>query len=105
MPGDRPAILFGMGERTVNYDRIAATFDKRYKSGAGEGQRQIPAALRQLLRSDKPNRILEVGCGTGFWLDSFGTNEAVFGMDLSFGMLSLARRRHPALVCGTAEQL
>src|SRR5262252_7959910 len=71
----------------VNYDDIASTYDGRYRRGLGEGQHTIPAALSQLLTPDVPNHILEVGCGTGFWLGSFGDRHKVYGMDVSQGML------------------
>jgi SAM-dependent methyltransferase len=89
----------------VNYDDIAATYDARYTSGVGEGQHTVPVALQQLLRPGITNRVLEVGCGTGFWLSSFHGTHDVYGLDLSPGMLSKAKAKHTKLVCGTAEQL
>jgi ubiquinone/menaquinone biosynthesis C-methylase UbiE len=99
--------LFVMNERQVDYDAIAATYDERYASGVGEGQHTVPAALRQLLRPDLSSHILEVGCGTGFWLASFASDDEVYGLDLSPGMLRRAREKHANayLICGTAEQL
>src|SRR5438876_1008553 len=94
-----------MNERRVNYDEVAVTYDDRYASGVGEAQHTIPAALRQLLRPDTANQTLEVGCGTGFWLGSFGIGHEVYGLDLSSVMLARARKRHLVLVCGSAEQL
>jgi ubiquinone/menaquinone biosynthesis C-methylase UbiE len=89
----------------VNYDEVASTYDARYKSDAGEAQHTIPQALRELLRPGVRNRNLEVGCGTGFWLDSFGSEHEVIGIDLSQGMLSRAKLKHTSLICGTADQL
>jgi ubiquinone/menaquinone biosynthesis C-methylase UbiE len=96
-----------MPEPRVNYDEIAPTYDSRYKSGIGEGQHTIPSALRELLPPGQTNRILEVGCGTGYWLRSFGGGNKVFGIDLSPGMLGQARKRQPdaMLVCGDAGHL
>jgi ubiquinone/menaquinone biosynthesis C-methylase UbiE len=94
-----------MTERRVNYDEIASTYGARYASRLVEGQHTIPAALRELVRANVSNRILEVGCGTGFWLSSFGADHAVCGLDLSFQMLKLAKKKHAALACATAEQL
>jgi ubiquinone/menaquinone biosynthesis C-methylase UbiE len=92
-------------QRRVDYDDIASTYDARYRSQEGEGQHTIPPALRELLRPGVRYRILEVGCGTGFWLGSFGSGHDVFGIDLSQGMLSRAKLKQTNLVCGTADQL
>src|SRR5262249_32615783 len=92
-------------ERRVDYDTIAPTYDERYASPFGEAQHTIPAALRELLRPDLSNRVLEVGCGTGFWLGSFSADDQIFGIDLSIPMLNTARKRHPAVACGMAEHV
>ena len=94
-----------MSNTRVNYDDIASTYDARYKSGAGEGQHTIPAALRQLLKPNAPNRILEVGCGTGYWLNSFDPRDTLYGLDVAHAMLTRARERHPDLIRATAEHL
>lgn len=92
-------------QRRVDYDDIASTYDARYGSHAAEAQHTIPPALRELLRQGVRNRILEVGCGTGFWLDSFGSDHEVCGIDLSQGMLRRAKLKQTNLICGTADQL
>jgi ubiquinone/menaquinone biosynthesis C-methylase UbiE len=94
-----------MTERRVNYDEVAATYDARYRWGVGEGQRTISVALRQLLPPGPSNRILEVGCGTGFWLSSFNSADPVYGVDISSAMLAKAKARHADLTQCTAEQL
>src|SRR5438876_389012 len=78
-----------MREPRVSYDEVAAIFDKRYTTGRGEGQDAIPGALRQLLQPGTPNRVLEVGCGTGFWLGSFDNEGGVCGIG------SIARHADP----------
>jgi ubiquinone/menaquinone biosynthesis C-methylase UbiE len=94
-----------MNEHKVDYDTIASTYDSRFAGGLREGQHTIPAALHQLRRVESANDILEVGCGTGFWLGSFSAGDHVSGLDLSLQMLARAKCRHAALVCGTAEQI
>src|SRR5579863_6588465 len=94
-----------MNSNRVDYDDIASTYDARYTTGLGEGQHTVPAALRELLRPGVSNRTLEVGCGTGYWLDSFGKGHEVYGLDLSHAMLCRAKTRHPDVIRGTADQL
>jgi ubiquinone/menaquinone biosynthesis C-methylase UbiE len=57
-------------------------------------------------------KILEVGCGTGFWVRDFlkwgARPENIIGVDLLFSRLSEARRMSPerlSLVCGSASAL
>lgn len=67
----------------VDYDRLAAGYDKRYAANALDG---IARALRSLARG----RVLEVGCGTGRWLSEL---PGALGIDTSLAML--ARSRSP----------
>lgn len=48
--------------------------------------------------------VLDVGCGTGF-VSSFLRNCPVVGLDLSYGMAEVYRRRFGAVVMGDAEAL
>jgi len=92
-------------QQPVPYDQIAPTFDQRYVARTYEG---ITNSLRSLVKDLKAEQILEVGCGTGHWLDML-QNEAhqVYGLDLSPGMLQEARKKGSSfyLVCGRASQL
>lgn len=77
--------------RPINYDEIANIYDQRYRSAyKPEG---IVAKLLDLARDVRPERILEVGCGTGHWVNVLQTTAQVYGMDSSFGMLQKARER------------
>lgn len=89
----------------VNYDQIAATYDRRYESNSLD---ELAEALRSLVTGHEARRILEVGCGTGRWLAALpGAGRRVFGLDLSPGMLHQARKRSAPvyLACGRAGQL
>lgn len=81
--------------KPVNYDRIASSYNDRYQVN------RLPAverALVEFVRKKQPRRILEVGCGTGRWLNSIGSMaDGVFGLDLSYGMLTQARKENPNL--------
>lgn len=65
-------------------------------------------ALKEIAQAVQGHRILEVGCGTGHWLEGLrGVSSRLYGIDLSAGMLAQAQGR--ALPCmlarGRAEAL
>jgi len=84
-------------------DTLAAV-RAHYDAAAPERERWLArnryyyAAIERLLRFLVPPglRILDVGCGTGDHLAAVRPSLGV-GVDLSDGMLGLARRKHPAL--------
>ncbi|HUA32767.1 MAG TPA: class I SAM-dependent methyltransferase [Candidatus Binataceae bacterium] len=89
----------------VNYDQIAATFDARYAGG-------IYAALldtmREFVATRAPATVLEVGCGTGYWISALrDLTRRIVGLDYSREMLRAAREKNPAtpFVRGTATAL
>src|SRR5687767_5711380 len=91
--------------RTVDYDHIADTYDRRYQENDYSG---VEAALIAFVGEYSDQRILEVGCGTGHWLRSLdGGGIRVAGTDTSARMLAHARVQAPraALVHGAAERL
>lgn len=94
-----------MSNQHVNYDNVAPTYNGRY---ARKGLEGISSALRTLARNVRPERILEVGCGTGHWLEELSPlAHHVHGLDFSSGMLRQARQRssHFHLTHGRANQL
>jgi len=81
----------------VDYDQIAAQYNRRYQANPLIG---IEQALAHSGRSLKATRILEVGCGTGYWLrglDKQLPKGQLFGLDASFGMLSKAAENQAQL--------
>lgn len=73
----------------VNYDEISTAYNARYKQSKLEGVEQF---LNNLIHSSANQNILEVGCGTGHWLNLIAENPAsLFGADLSIGMLNVAK--------------
>jgi ubiquinone/menaquinone biosynthesis C-methylase UbiE len=104
-------------ERTVDYDRVAPSYNRRFAGDAPGGEAQALAALvRRLQAASEPHadhrpptaRVLEVGCGTGHWLAGLSPFAAqAIGLDLSAGMLAQAQRRavQLGLVRGRAGQL
>jgi ubiquinone/menaquinone biosynthesis C-methylase UbiE len=75
----------------VNYDSIAATYERRYLENDYSG---VERALTAFVGSELAGRVLEVGCGTGHWLRLLGENGIrVAGVDVSGSMLAYAPRR------------
>jgi ubiquinone/menaquinone biosynthesis C-methylase UbiE len=75
----------------VDYDKLAATYDRRfaYEAGARKG---VAATLLALADEVRARRVLEVGCGTGRWLEILTSSDRwVCGLDPSVGMLEVAR--------------
>lgn len=94
-----------MSGRRVEYDRIATTYDGRYRS---DRYADADRMLRQWIADFPPGRLLEVGCGTGHWLHALARpGWEVLGVDRSSGMLAVARKMAPRarLVRGEATPL
>ncbi len=89
----------------VDYDRLAPTYDARYAANERSG---TGAALRALVEARRAAQVLEVGCGTGHWLQQLEPLVSfACGLDLSSGMLRQARDKAPSLglTRGRAGQL
>jgi ubiquinone/menaquinone biosynthesis C-methylase UbiE len=75
----------------VNYDQIAPTYNRRYVANKMPG---VITALSGLAKQIQPKRLLDVGCGTGYWLSILQpVVPSLYGLDLSPGMLQQARSR------------
>ncbi len=68
------------------YDEIAAKYDERFSEANFTG---IENSLKKFYNV---NRTLEIGCGTGKWLENFSRFKV--GLDLSFGMLKEAKGKN-----------
>ena len=94
-----------MQTQRLNYDQIASEYNQRYPTSQSWERGQ---ALLDLARKFKAKNILEVGSGTGFWLDLLHqVTPQLYGIDYSAGMIAQARDQ-PAplrLTRGTASQL
>jgi ubiquinone/menaquinone biosynthesis C-methylase UbiE len=91
--------------RITDYDRIADRFDTRYAHYSYDGVRET---LVNFL-GPQPSTVLEVGCGTGYWLSVAHQAERslLAGADPSAPMLDRARVAAPGarLVRARAEAL
>lgn len=77
------------------YDALAATWDQKVlnsKYGIAYVRRAIQACVKR-------QRALDVGCGTGGRLmnELLGAGFTITGIDVSAGMLDIARKRHPSV--------
>ena len=77
--------------RPVDYDRVAAGYDSRFERNTYIGVEQALVSLVEESRRSRL-RVLEIGCGTGHWMRRLReSNVVAFGLDLSAGMLGIAR--------------
>lgn len=77
------------------YDQVADRYDALFspdETDAGETNEELKGLL-----GSPPSPVLDLACGTGFFLDLFPSfpRSAYTGIDISRGMLRVARRKHP----------
>ena len=78
-----------MDRPRLDYDRISGSYNSRYADNRLDG---IERALAEIASRYGDPRVLEVGCGTGRWLDGLQrVTRSVYGVDASIGMLTQAR--------------
>lgn len=77
-----------------NYDK----FCKHYDAVMGD-PKQKALFLKSLIKERNPSAttLLELACGTGAVLQYFADEFETFGLDVSAGMLSVARKRLPKI--------
>lgn len=79
----------------VNYNNISPVYNERYKVSSLEG---VEKKLISLVENLKPEKILEVGCGTGHWLNLLSKySSLLYGADYSTGMLNIAKKSNTYL--------
>jgi ubiquinone/menaquinone biosynthesis C-methylase UbiE len=90
--------------RLTDYDPIAPVFDRRYRD---ENYTETETALRTFLTSRNPIQVLDVGCGTGYWLRLSTNQTRMIGLDASAEMLTRSQSKSAAfnLVRACAEAL
>lgn len=91
-----------MNSQKIDYDKISQTYDRRYEQNALS---QIAEELKKKLNIKENSSLLDVGCGTAYWLNFFANETSyLFGADLSLGMLRKAseRNKHIKLVQASA---
>lgn len=84
----------------MSYDAVAADAAERWKDElAGQPlDRAVLATFAELVLAAGGGPVADIGCGTGRVTGHLhGLGVDVFGIDLSPGMLAIARRDHPGL--------
>lgn len=92
-----PAFLH---ETRASYDAVATEFAEQFSDELASKpfDRAILAAFAELVARDGGGPVADIGCGTGMVTAHLaGLGLDVFGIDLSPGLLALARRNHPGL--------
>ena len=93
---------------SIDYDRIAATYEGRYERNDYSGVERALTTFVQRPSDASRQSVLEVGSGTGHWLALLrATERTVVGVDPSEGMLQVAQKRLAGgyLVRARAERL
>lgn len=86
------------------YNALSQSYDKLY----GEEQRLKNRLVRDLLKQRRFKRALDIGCGTGGFLQDYSHYQEAVGIDLSQEMLRKAREkqiRNVELIVGDACHL
>jgi len=109
-PDNQPIATLDRAAVRQAFERAAATYDS-----AAVLQRKVADELlgRLDLMSLQPQRILDLGCGTGYCARSLQKRYGkarVFGLDLAHGMACVAKKHagwlsHQHFTCGDAETL
>ncbi|WP_327001592.1 class I SAM-dependent methyltransferase [Dactylosporangium sp. NBC_01737] len=91
-------------ERTrLAYDTVAADYARLLPALEAEQPPEV-AFLATFAETVRPGRVGDLGCGTGRVAAHLaGHGLDVFGLDLSAGMVAIARERHPGLPFGVAS--
>lgn len=97
---------------SLNKRQVASSFGKAANTydSAAQLQRDIGDQLFQMLPQRLPQRILDLGCGTGTYsvrLQQQFPQTQLVSLDLAMGMLQLAKKKQPKtpVVCADAELL
>lgn len=90
----REAVTTSLREGRYFDGLIAETGD--FNPFADRGWRTLARRFEQMVRPDRPLRLLDIGCGTGQSRRIYNKHTSVYAaIDLSYGALRIARGRSP----------
>lgn len=92
-----PDFLTPVAATARAYDAVARVYDEAVSSPRDLAENEIVGEiLRAAVRRAPSARVLDLGCGTGLAVDLTGVGSLDYlGIDLSEGMLAVARELHP----------
>jgi SAM-dependent methyltransferase len=85
------------GSKPLMFHELASVYDRVYASKDYRGECRTLRELARRYGGRRPESWLDVACGTGRHLEILRNDCAVEGVDLSRGMLRIARRRLPGV--------
>lgn len=103
-----------MEQQLIDKQRIANSFSNAAKTydSLADLQREIGSKLLECLPVQRPDEVLDLGCGTGYFTPALRhkyPQAYLYNLDLALGMLRYARANRPAdnagWVCADAESL
>lgn len=75
----------------TNYNNIASRYNDRYKQDTMSG---VEIKIKQVVKDFSCQKILEIGCGTGRWLNALlDVVDSACGIDLSIEMLKICKAK------------
>ena len=87
-----------------HYDEYSKTYDAKNQQ---ESQQEIDKLALQLIRSKAQGKVvLEVGCGTGIWMQFLlPVVKSIEGIDISLGMVKQAQKKGLNVKGGSAQAI
>jgi ubiquinone/menaquinone biosynthesis C-methylase UbiE len=96
-------------DNAVYHDAAAATYDGKWGLALeGPGFEYVDSRAERMIPRRRYERVLEVGCGTGYWILNLWQGDWVgraHGTDISPGMLGVCRETAAKLACDIGLQV
>lgn len=88
------------------YDRHSFGYDMAYMSPADRAENVIVSEHIRMIEDRPRGAVVDLGCGTGLTLEMSGVHPLDYiGVDVSRGMLAVARRKFPGYAFTEADML
>jgi phosphatidylethanolamine/phosphatidyl-N-methylethanolamine N-methyltransferase len=82
-----------LNDVTTTYDRYASSYDRVFGWVLQDGRDRLAVALRARAAAQPQATLVELGVGTGLTLHLYPNTFQITGVDVSAGMLAVARER------------
>lgn len=74
-----------------HYNYVANGYDSLYSGNVAIAERET---IYDEIGYEDGKSVLDIGCGTGLWLDKYGKSDNYVGVDVSFKMLNELYKKH-----------